>query len=259
MAHSSAFALSLPRNSVVAPHKSSAGFETDLENLFSADSVPAADGEHSSKDDDWANVDETGEAQSISIRSKEMDAGSDVFPAVETLSRPDILFRSLTPYLLNVTLYSANKLVVQGTHEPSLQLLSDYLQRWMKRDHRDVRKVSSTYSFLLVLPQTHSPHGTANALCNHRIISGTVFYHAPQEQPLTHLPQIPLLRATLGESNFGLGLNCDTLTIEPHDHNQRYVEVNPTIVLAFIEGVLGYRLAHTERGSWEYRREVAFK
>lgn len=67
---------------------------------------------------------------------------ADVLPKVETLSRPDILFRDLTPYLLNVTLYSTNKLVVQGTHEPSLQLLSNYLQRWMKRDHRDVRKVT---------------------------------------------------------------------------------------------------------------------
>jgi hypothetical protein len=81
----------------------------------------------------------------------------------------------------------------------------------------------------------------------------------PNKQHLTHKAQIPLLRATLGESNFGLGLSYDTVTIEPHDHNQRYVEVNPTIVLAFVEGVLGYRLAHTKGGSWEYRREVGFK
>lgn len=67
------------------------------------------------------------------------------------------------------------------------------------------------------------------------------------------------MRATLGESNFGLGLSYDTLTVEPHDGSQRYVEVNPTIVLVFIEGVLGYRLAHTKGSWWEYRREVAFK
>jgi hypothetical protein len=113
-----------------------------------------------SKDDEWANVDETGEAQSI--RLKEVDSGPDVLPTIETLSRPDILFRSLTPYLLNVTLYGTNKLVVQGTHEPSLQLLSDYLQRWMKRDHRDVRKVSPTYpllclSYLKSSPLLHGP------------------------------------------------------------------------------------------------------
>jgi hypothetical protein len=113
-----------------------------LENFFSADSVPGAEGDSTNKDDEWANVDETGEAQSISIRSKELDSSPDVLPSIETLARPDILFRSLTPYLLHVTLYGVNKLVVQGTHEPSLQLLSDYLQRWMKRDHRDIRKVS---------------------------------------------------------------------------------------------------------------------
>jgi hypothetical protein len=124
-----------------------------LENLFSTSSpLPGEGRDSTSKDDEWANVDETGEAQSI--RLKETDSGPDVLPNVETLSRPDILFRSLTPYMLNVALQSSNKLVVQGTHEPSLQLLSDYLQRWMKRDHRDVRKVSShKFLFLLLLPQ----------------------------------------------------------------------------------------------------------
>jgi hypothetical protein len=126
-----------------------------LENLFSADSAPPGEGDPTSKDDEWANVDETGEAQSI--RLNETDSSPDVLPNVETLSRPDILFRSLTPYLLNVTLHSTNKLVVQGTHEPTLQLLSDYLQRWMKRDHRDVRKVSShAFRFLPLLQDLHS-------------------------------------------------------------------------------------------------------
>ena len=122
------------------PHNTSSGFETDLLNFFSIDSAPRGQVESAGKDDDWANVDETGETQSI--RSKEIDVRPDVLPSVETLARPDILFRSLTPYLLNITLYGTNKLVVQGNHEPSLQLMSDYLQRWMKRDHRDVRKVS---------------------------------------------------------------------------------------------------------------------
>jgi hypothetical protein len=134
----------------VAPHKTPSSFETDLENLFVADSVPGPDRESASKDDEWANVDETGEAHSISIRSKDVESSPDVLPSIETLPRPDILFRSLTPYLLNVTLHGVNKLVIQGTHEPSLQLLSDYLQRWMKRDHRDIRKVSPLDSRLLL-------------------------------------------------------------------------------------------------------------
>jgi hypothetical protein len=140
LAQPSTFALNLPRNTVVAPHKAPSGFETDFENFFSANSVPAVEGDPAGKDEEWADVDETGEAQSI--RLKEVDSAPDALPTIETLARPDILFRSLTPYLLNVTLQSTNKLVVQGTHEPSLQLLSDYLQRWMKRDHRDIRKVS---------------------------------------------------------------------------------------------------------------------
>jgi hypothetical protein len=167
LAQPSTFALSLPRNTAVAPHKTPSGFETDFENFFSASSVPAVEGDPASKDEEWADVDETGEAQSI--RLKEVDSAPDVLPTVETLARPDILFRSLTPYLLNVTLQSTNKLVVQGTHEPSLQLLSDYLQRWMKRDHRDIRKVSpNILPFVVFLLQNHLPiHSTAYIVRNY--------------------------------------------------------------------------------------------
>lgn len=144
----------------------SSAFETDLENLFSANSAGSIEGESASKDDEWANVDETGEARSI--RLKEVDSDPEMLPAVETLARPDILFRSLTPYLLNVTLHGTNKLVVQGTHEPSLQLLLEYLQRWMKRDHRDVRKVSTTCSVCFfpshIHPFTSRPHAFRKSL-----------------------------------------------------------------------------------------------
>ena len=127
----------------MAPHMYSSGLESDFDNLFSPETNLAGDKEPVSTNDDWADVDETEEAQSISTGSKAVvpSAPDDVLPRVETLSQPDILFRSLTPYLLHVTLYGTTKLVVQGTHQPSLQLLSEYLQRWMKRDHSEVRKV----------------------------------------------------------------------------------------------------------------------
>jgi hypothetical protein len=72
--------------------------------------------------------------------------------------------------------------------------------------------------------------------------------------------QVPLLRVSLAESHFGLGLSHDTLTIEPYDHLQRHVEVNPTLVLAFVEGVLGYRrVTGAGMGTWEFQREVGFR
>ena len=165
---------------MVAPQKTPSGFETDFENYFSANPVPAVEGDPESKDDEWADVDEIGEAQSI--RLKEVDSAPDVLPTVETLSRPDILFRSLTPYLLNVTLQSTNKLVVQGTHEPSLQLLSDYLQRWMKRDHRDIRKVSPTpshlwFSYLKIHPSIYSTTHTFRSYYDKPSLS---FYDGPE-------------------------------------------------------------------------------
>jgi len=67
----------------------------------------------------------------------------DVLPSLQTLPRPDILFRTLTPYLIQVSSMGANSVTVTATHEPSLRLLAEYFQRWIKNDPQDVRKVSS--------------------------------------------------------------------------------------------------------------------
>jgi len=73
--------------------------------------------------------------------------------------------------------------------------------------------------------------------------------------------QIPYLRIKLVESNFGLGLFYDTLTIEPFDHHQRHAVVNVVLILAFIEGVLGYHPMPDTSGSghWEFRRTTPFR
>ena len=64
----------------------------------------------------------------------------------------------------------------------------------------------------------------------------------------------------LHESTFGLGLTYDTLTLEPYSHGQRHVEVNATVILAFVEAVLGYKLTNTSgAGFWEFRRDVGFR
>ena len=73
---------------------------------------------------------------------------------------------------------------------------------------------------------------------------------------------MPLLRIVLSDAHFGLGNSHDTLTIAAFDtvQQRRGVEVNPTIVLALIENVLGYhRLPGVAAGFWEFRRDVAFE
>ncbi|KAF5378815.1 hypothetical protein D9615_007014 [Tricholomella constricta] len=65
-----------------------------------------------------------------------------------------------------------------------------------------------------------------------------------------------VLKVELIESEFCNGLQ-DTLSIEPHInfHNGGY-QINPTLVLAFIEGVLGYKLVHTNGHNWVYRSDT---
>jgi len=68
-----------------------------------------------------------------------------------------------------------------------------------------------------------------------------------------------ILKVELVESAFCNGVN-DTLTIEPYisfrNHN---FQMNPTLVLAFVEGVLGYKFVHTNGHNWVYRSDTILK
>ncbi|KAF8814667.1 hypothetical protein BYT27DRAFT_7205618 [Phlegmacium glaucopus] len=67
------------------------------------------------------------------------------------------------------------------------------------------------------------------------------------------------LKITLIESLFSEGL-IDAITIEPYSSYRMDKETpNPTLVLAFIEGTLGYKLVHTTGVRWVYKSENIFK
>ncbi|SJK98462.1 uncharacterized protein ARMOST_01730 [Armillaria ostoyae] len=64
---------------------------------------------------------------------------------------------------------------------------------------------------------------------------------------------------TLVESDFYPRM-MDSLVVKPNlswDRNGKLL--NPTIVLAFIEGVVGYRMVYTTGSYWMYRRTTLFK
>ncbi|KAG6854501.1 hypothetical protein C0991_006103 [Blastosporella zonata] len=68
-----------------------------------------------------------------------------------------------------------------------------------------------------------------------------------------------VFKIELVESAFCSGLN-DTLTIEPHiNFRNNGFQINPTLILAFIEGVLGYKLVHTNGHNWVYRSDTILK
>jgi len=63
----------------------------------------------------------------------------------------------------------------------------------------------------------------------------------------------------LHECAFGLGLMYDTLTLYAEKKYGGGHFISPTIVLAIVEGVLGYEKTYTDGTKWIYRRDVAFK
>jgi len=70
--------------------------------------------------------------------------------------------------------------------------------------------------------------------------------------------QPPAATLTLHESPFGLGLVFDRLTISIQTSRMNFV-LNPTLLLSFVEGVLGYKPVYGDGGSWTFRRNVGFK
>ena len=76
--------------------------------------------------------------------------------------------------------------------------------------------------------------------------------------PVSNEVQPPVVEIKLRESLFGLGLLYDTLVLE----TMRGREMSATLVLAFVESVLGY-VPEVDRGSagcvWEFKRTRAFK
>lgn len=68
-----------------------------------------------------------------------------------------------------------------------------------------------------------------------------------------------IMKVELIESAFCNGVH-DSLTIEPHiNFRNSGFAINPTLILAFIEGVLGYKLVHTNGQSWVYRSDTILK
>lgn len=72
------------------------------------------------------------------------------------------------------------------------------------------------------------------------------------------VPQPPFAEVTLHQSAFGLGVMYDRLTMSP-EGRYSVQAVSPTIVLALVEGVLGYRGVSQQQGSWTFRRDVEFR
>ncbi|EPE05229.1 hypothetical protein F503_03834 [Ophiostoma piceae UAMH 11346] len=181
--------------------------------------------EKEKKNDDWADIEmdkATGTAQVVdptpvqssltlparpALTETRSKAKSEYLPSVESLPRPDELFLR-PPYHIIVSDYGAKKVIVQGSHGPSLNLLGEYMKRWCRINHQDSRKPAA-------------------------------------------------VEVKYNQSCWAASPMHDQVTLTSEGNNIYYF--NPTVVLAFIEGVLGYDLVSTEQGVWTYRRTEAFR
>lgn len=75
--------------------------------------------------------------------------------------------------------------------------------------------------------------------------------------------QIPEVKIELQKSKYGIGLLYDGLSIINSDtrsiHSSNIINLqNPALILAFIEGVLGYQMVfqNCSDSQWYFRREV---
>lgn len=111
----------------------SAFFVTDLEKVFTQSSNQTTSMQAPGTDDeDWANV-----TLPSRTRGRASDTLAIAMPDLDELPRPELMFATQTPYHLIVKLVH-NGIVVQGSHQGSLELLAGYLQRYT----RDIQNIS---------------------------------------------------------------------------------------------------------------------
>jgi hypothetical protein len=98
--------------------------------------------------DDWADLD-LGSPENHSVvpsrpkqsTSGEGDTGPDVIPDLARIPRPEELTRR-PPYWIIVRQEGTQRVVVQGSHAPSLASLDQYLKRWCRGDVGRSERVS---------------------------------------------------------------------------------------------------------------------
>ena len=73
--------------------------------------------------------------------------------------------------------------------------------------------------------------------------------------------QLPILKSELQASHFGYGALLDSLTITPGDSRSAWANINPILILSFVESVLGYSpvASGSSDSQWYFKRDVGFK
>ncbi|GAM85436.1 hypothetical protein ANO11243_034430 [Dothideomycetidae sp. 11243] len=71
-------------------------------------------------------------------------------PNLDQISRPEDLFEMTPPYHM-IIVAEPRRIIVQGTHPQSLQLMSDYFKKWARKMRGDTSNVSVYASVVMTL------------------------------------------------------------------------------------------------------------
>jgi hypothetical protein len=140
-------------------HTVLAGFAADFLDIFPASPVIAATPEvailspkvSEDEQDGWALLEqkptktEAVAATPVTRSPKSFpSAGDDYLPTIATIARPEELTQR-APYWLVVRQETKSKVVINGSHGPSLACLDEYLKRWCRGNSNSVDRVSSSF------------------------------------------------------------------------------------------------------------------
>ena len=65
-------------------------------------------------------------------------------PSLDAMPRPELLMKGCTPYHIVVEAQK-DRILVMGSHEPSLDLLHSYLKKWVRNDQHSVANVCENF------------------------------------------------------------------------------------------------------------------
>lgn len=97
---------------------------------------------HSTTGDEWADVgaDIAVEQPAVSSTSRSAAPAVDFLPDPNSLPKPGTLLLK-PPYHMFISTLGANKMEIQCSHAPTLNVLAEYLKRWCKTNPNLTNKV----------------------------------------------------------------------------------------------------------------------
>ncbi|KFY21557.1 hypothetical protein V493_07294 [Pseudogymnoascus sp. VKM F-4281 (FW-2241)] len=138
------FVIRLPKGSPSPSGTTHAGFSSDFLSLFtppSSSSPPVST--IVSDDPEWADVSIQPETHTPAVLPRQSTAAqesvSERLPDLALIPRPEELLNR-PPYWLLVRQDTDNRVVVQGSHAPSLECMGAYLKRWCRGNPHNVNR-----------------------------------------------------------------------------------------------------------------------